>query len=204
MRITSGHARGMQLSIAKGSRTRPTAEKVRQAVFDVLGPQVAGSTFIDLFAGSGAMGIEAVSRGAHRAVLVEHDSRAFDCLKKNVQEFERRCAAQSLEIPDLHLSRLSVDQWFKRRKWRGNADIIWADPPYADSVRWLHTLEQDLYRLSSSGGTLIWELPTSELPSDEQPSTYWSIWKTRSYGRTTVCYANRQPDTDSRPEEENS
>src|SRR4029453_2438688 len=76
MRVIGGHDRGRRLRAPRGLRTRPTADRVRETLFDVLGPAVAGTRVLDLFAGTGAVGIERLSRGAARGVLVERDPAA--------------------------------------------------------------------------------------------------------------------------------
>lgn len=84
MRVIGGAARGRRLVAPRGLRTRPTGERVREALFDILGPAVAGTRVLDLFAGTGAVGIEALSRGAARAVFVERDRGAVRALRANL------------------------------------------------------------------------------------------------------------------------
>jgi len=85
MRLTGGLDRGRKLRAPRGSHTRPTAAKVREAIFNILGPPPEGSV-LDLYAGTGALGIEALSRGAHRAVFVERDHQALVVLRRNLRE----------------------------------------------------------------------------------------------------------------------
>ena len=84
MRVIGGHDRGRRLRAPRGLATRPTADRVRVTLFDVLGPTVAGARVLDLFAGTGAVGIEALSRGAARVVLVERDQSALRALRANL------------------------------------------------------------------------------------------------------------------------
>src|SRR5213593_1735125 len=84
MRITGGTKKGARLRTLRGSETRPTADQVRKAMFDILGPQVAEARVLDLFAGSGALGIEALSRGAAEAVFVDSDPRATAAVARNL------------------------------------------------------------------------------------------------------------------------
>ena len=84
MRLTGGQDRGRRLIAPKGARTRPTAAKVREAIFNILGP--APGSVLDLFAGTGALGLEALSRGATAAVFVERDSNALKALRSNLKE----------------------------------------------------------------------------------------------------------------------
>ena len=84
MRISGGLARGIELSVPKGDAVRPATDGMRQAVFSSLGPRVAGARFVDLFAGSGAYGLEAFSRGASGGTFVEQNAKAAACLRKNI------------------------------------------------------------------------------------------------------------------------
>src|SRR3954469_17888099 len=86
MRLTGGNERGRRLKAPRGLRTRPTAAKVREAIFNILGPPPDGAV-LDLFAGTGSLGIEALSRGAKRAVFVERDRNALVALRSNLREF---------------------------------------------------------------------------------------------------------------------
>src|ERR1051325_7562571 len=85
MRLTGGSDRGRRLRAPRGAQTRPTAAKVREAIFNILGPPPDGSV-LDLYAGTGALGMEALSRGAARAVFVERDRNALSALRTNLRE----------------------------------------------------------------------------------------------------------------------
>jgi 16S rRNA (guanine966-N2)-methyltransferase len=85
MRIISGAYRGMRLQSLKGADLRPTSDQMRETLFDVLGPSIAGSRFLDGYAGSGAVGLEALSRGAAEVVLVENHRRAQDLIRRNLE-----------------------------------------------------------------------------------------------------------------------
>jgi len=84
LRVVAGRAGGLRLESPAGAATRPTAERVREAVFSSVGPALHGVSVLDLYAGTGAMGIEALSRGAARAVLVEHDRREVEVIRRNL------------------------------------------------------------------------------------------------------------------------
>ncbi|HEX7549778.1 MAG TPA: RsmD family RNA methyltransferase, partial [Candidatus Methylomirabilis sp.] len=86
MRISAGEHRGRRLHSPKGSRTRPTSDLLRQAIFNVLGSEIRGARVLDLFAGTGAMGLEALSRGAATATFVERDRGALESLHANLME----------------------------------------------------------------------------------------------------------------------
>src|SRR5260370_18541618 len=85
MRISAGKSRGLHFKTLKGGNLRPTSDQTRETLFDVLGPNVEGSTFLDAYAGSGAVGLEAFSRGATQVVFVEHHRAAAELIRKNLE-----------------------------------------------------------------------------------------------------------------------
>jgi len=112
------------LSGPQGTALRPTSDKVREALFSILGAQVSGGRFLDLYAGTGAVGIEALSRGASAVTFVESDPKAVQLLQKNL----RTC--QLLDRAQVHVGQTAA---FLERKdwWSGPYDVLFADPPYA-------------------------------------------------------------------------
>ncbi|HSL06178.1 MAG TPA: 16S rRNA (guanine(966)-N(2))-methyltransferase RsmD [Nitrospiraceae bacterium] len=124
MRVIAGSHRGRRLSGPQGTTLRPTSDKVREAIFSILGTQVCGGRFLDLYAGTGAVGIEALSRGASAVTFVESDPTAVQLLQKNLR------ACQLLNRAKIHVRQASV---FLERKdwWDSPYDVLFADPPYA-------------------------------------------------------------------------
>jgi 16S rRNA (guanine966-N2)-methyltransferase len=122
VRIVGGEARGRTLRAVPGSATRPTADRVRQSLFDALGQRMDGLAVLDLYAGTGALGLEALSRGASRATLVESDARACGVIFHNLAalRYEDRCRVLRDELPGA-LSRLRGEKY----------DLVFSDPPYA-------------------------------------------------------------------------
>jgi 16S rRNA (guanine(966)-N(2))-methyltransferase RsmD len=121
MRIIAGRARGIHLVAPKGLEIRPTLDRVRESLFSILSPRLEGARFLDLFAGTGANGIEALSRGASAATFVDEDRRALDVVRDNLTRTRLESKAQVLK------ARLPQDL----RLVDGLYDIIFADPPYA-------------------------------------------------------------------------
>jgi 16S rRNA (guanine966-N2)-methyltransferase len=121
MRITGGIGRGRKLKVPAGDQVRPTSDKVKQALFNILGERVRGAVFLDLFAGAGGIGIEALSRGAERVVFVEGSRESLDVVRQNIEQtgFGEQAAAV--------LSK--VEPYLKKRS--GPYDIVFLDPPYA-------------------------------------------------------------------------
>ncbi len=125
MRISGGGARGIPLLVPRGDAVRPATDGVRQAVFSSLGARVAGARFLDLFAGSGAYGLEALSRGAAGGVFVEQNAKAAACLRQNIAAV---CKSLGREARDL-----AVMQADARTVPLGGGeapDLVFVDPPY--------------------------------------------------------------------------
>jgi len=120
MRITGGIGRGRKLKVPAGEKVRPTSDKVKQALFNILGDKVPGSAFLDLFAGAGGIGIEALSRGAARVVFVDGDRGSLDVVRHNIEQagFAGRAEAVLAKV-ETFLKKLS-----------GPYDIVFLDPPY--------------------------------------------------------------------------
>ena len=126
MRIITGKARGIRLETLDGLDTRPTSERTKEAVFSMLQFDIAGSEVLDLFAGSGQMGLEALSRGALRAHLIDKGRGAHEIIKRNIKKTRLDEGAIALcEDSIAFLKRQSGDVKF---------DIIFIDPPYASSL----------------------------------------------------------------------
>lgn len=125
MRVIAGSHRGRRLSAPQGTSLRPTSDKVREALFSILGPRISGNRFLDLYAGTGAVGIEALSRGAIVATFVESDSDAMRVMQDNLT------ACGLLEQAELRSE--PTETFLRQRQWRhAPYEIVFADPPYAD------------------------------------------------------------------------
>lgn len=123
MRVISGSARRIQLKTVSGMSTRPTTDRIKETLFNILQPELYRARFLDLFSGSGAIGIEALSRGCGMAVFVESDREAIACIRENLERtklFENAAVMQK----DVFAA---MDQLEKERKC---FDIIFMDPPY--------------------------------------------------------------------------
>lgn len=120
MRVGGGRLRGRRIAAPKGRETRPTSGRLKKSLLDVLVPRLPGARVLDLYAGAGALAIEALSRGAESAVLVERDRRAVAVIRSNLAELELDRVAQVVSRDVLAaLSRL-----------KGSFDVVFADPPY--------------------------------------------------------------------------
>lgn len=135
MRIISGQNRGQRIQTLKGEHLRPTSDQMRETLFDVLGPSVLDSTFLDAYAGSGAVGLEALSRGAKEVVFVEYHRAASDLIRKNLA---------ALKIEDgFYLMNTKVLTAIERLDEEGSTfDFIFLDPPYSEAREYHHVLRQ--------------------------------------------------------------
>lgn len=123
MRIISGEARGRKLETPTGNHTRPTTDRVKESLFGILQFEIAGAVVLDLFAGSGSLGLEAISRGAKRAYLNDQDAACAQLIRKNANHlgFDDRAEISALPF-EAHLKKLKQQQL--------QFDIIFLDPPY--------------------------------------------------------------------------
>lgn len=138
MRIISGQYRGLTLKTLKGGKLRPTSDQLRETLFDVLGPSIEGTRFLDAYAGTGAVGIEALSRGAVDVVFIEQHRAAAELIRQNLAR---------LKIDSGHwIHTSSVENALEKLSGEGEKfDFIFIDPPY-DAIREYHQTLRDLGR----------------------------------------------------------
>lgn len=185
MRITGGEFGGLILKVPKTDALRPTQDRVREAIFNIIRSEVEGSDFLDLFAGSGAVGIEALSRGARSATFVERDRRHLVALKENLAWVKKgaRCGMENVIAADVY-------RYLANYSGAGYT-IAFADPPYAlgeekGYVSVLTTLaERGIVR---AGGLFIAEMTAVQL-ADE--ANGWELIRDRTYGKTKICIWRR-------------
>lgn len=185
MRIGGGTVNRRPLRTVAGRRVRPTSSRVRQALCNMLRPQLAGAVFVDLFAGTGSVGLEALSHGARHAYFVEHDRQALPVLRANIERCGMVACASviSATLPGA-LSRLPADV---------PAEIIFLDPPYASDLaeRTLAELQRQPWLASS--GVLVWQHAVRHLAPSNLLGL--SLWQRRRYGDTCLSfYTRHHPD----------
>lgn len=122
MRIIAGSARSLPLKTIEGLDTRPTTDRIKETLFNMLNPYIPGCEFLDLFSGSGQIGLEAISRGAVKAVFVENNKKAVNCIQENIN-FTRFQEKSTL----LHMDAVSA---IRRMEGKHVFDIVFMDPPY--------------------------------------------------------------------------
>lgn len=172
MRVITGIARGRKLNAPDGLDVRPTTDKVKEAVFSAVQFEIEGTYVLDLFAGSGQMGIEAISRGASRAVFVDSSQRALRCINNNIRAvgFERQAEV------------ISRDSYDYIKLTRNMFDIIILDPPYRHNH--INNILPFVAKKVKDGGIIICEYE-AEAGEPNVPENF-TIRKTYHYGKINV------------------
>lgn len=184
MRIISGSARGTKLYTLEGKNTRPTLDRVKEPLFSIIQKEVKNATVLDLFSGSGALAIEALSRGAEKAVLCDISSDAVKIIKKN------------LEKTHLNEKATVVCTDFQRyiKESKDTFDIIFIDPPYEANIA-IEAVHNILnYNLLKPKGIIIIETDDEnrELLEIKKMKYSMNIFDSRKYGRVKLLFLNRE------------
>ncbi len=186
MRVISGFAGGRRLRAPSGSKTRPTSDRVREALFSILGPPPEACYVLDLFAGSGGLGLEALSRGAQRAVFIDQDKDAQLVLRHNIAEVGVKAAS---EVHQGDALRVLTKLQRKARQFHW----VFIDPPYATDLA-SEALEAigagNLLHTADDNGVVIVEHDKRREPAE----SYGCLLKTgtRRYGDTSVSFYERK------------
>lgn len=193
MRIIAGSARGRRLAgPGKGGRhhnIRPTSDRAREAVFNLLKGEIAGTFVLDLFAGTGAMALEALSRGAEKAVLVDNNPEALGLIKRNIEicSFEKRAIGQRADLPGKpdFLEQLCVERGFS---------LVFMDPPYHRPLAGPMLEEISRCNILAEEAVVVAEIRSrEELPHKAGNLT---LYDQRSYGEAGFWFYSRQSDED--------
>jgi 16S rRNA (guanine966-N2)-methyltransferase len=172
MRVVAGTYKGQRLLAPRGRRTRPTADRVREALFSLLGP-IAGERVLDLYAGSGALGIEALSRGAVHATLVDSDVAAVRVARQNIAR---------LGIEHARVMRSGVPVFLRNAARRGERwDLAFCDPPYRLAHRLATELSELLSAVLKSEARVVCESSTRQPLKLDLP-----LVTERRYGETLI------------------
>ena len=186
MRITGGEFGGRNLKVPKSDAIRPTQDRVREAVFNIIQFEVAGSDFLDLFAGSGAVGLEALSRGAKSVTFVEANRRHLAVLNENLTAL----CSPSPSIFTSAVVAADAYRWLSSYSGPGFS-IGFADPPYAlgEEKGYASVLATLAGRgVIRAGGLFIAEM-TAVQKAEETPG--WELVRDRVYGKTRICIWRR-------------
>lgn len=179
MRIISGRFKGRKLTTPENRSIRPTSDKAREALFSIISSKIENARILDLFAGTGAFGIEAISRGARQAFLVDSSDKAAATIRKNIDLFgiENETVLIHGRVPDV----------FKRSDFPAKSfDIIFLDPPY-DADHLTATIENENFLSFITDTTLvIAEHPLSR--KELEQSEHLEMIDRRKYGKTSISF----------------
>lgn len=168
MRIIAGSSKGRRLIAPRGRSTRPMTDRAREALFSSLGGLVAGARVLDLYAGTGSLGLEALSRGATDATFVERDRAALAALAANVEAIGLGGTVVAGNV-DAYLEGAA-----------GEYDVVFVDPPYADDAMTVDGVLAALDGLLAEGATVVVHRRTGQPPPEAPPGT--ELLRRRRYG----------------------
>ena len=182
MRIIGGTAKGTKLYTLDGSNTRPTLDRVREALFNILQPNIIDSVFLDLFSGSGAIGLEAVSRGAKKSILCDNSKEAVEIIKQNIKKtkFEKK----------VELYKMSFEILLKE-KINEKIDLIYIDPPYKTNFAYEALkiiLEKELI---DSESIIVIETDREEEINEQLDELRIKVISRRKYGRAHLLFCQK-------------
>lgn len=179
MRIISGTARGTKLYTLEGKTTRPTLDRVKESLFNIIQNEIPNSIFLDLFSGSGAIGLEAASRGAKKVILCDKSKDAIKIINKNI---EKTHLNEKVELYNLDYELLL------KTKIKENLDIVYIDPPY-DSDFAIKSIECILKKnLIDENSIIIIETDDEEKILENLKKIEVEITDKRKYGRAVLIF----------------
>lgn len=182
MRIISGTARGTKLYTLEGDNTRPTLDRVKEPLFSIIQNKIKDSIVLDLFSGSGALALEALSRGAKKAILCDNSFKAIEVIKKNIEKthFEQKAKL------------LCMDYKKCLNKINEKIDLIFLDPPYEANIA-VKSLEIIINNnLLSEDGLMVLETDDEkrELEQIKNLKNNINVYDLRTYGRVKLIFLN--------------
>ncbi len=174
MRVIAGTARRLQLKTPAGKHTRPTSDKIRETLFNILQAEIIGCCFCDLFSGSGGIAIEALSRGAREAVFVENDAEAVRCIRANLEHTHFEDVSEVMAMDVRHALR-RMDRMGRQ------FDIIFMDPPYR--MGWEERIVPYLFRsrLVHEDTLIVVEAPLEGEFLPGQDTGGWRVDRVKTY-----------------------
>ena len=183
-RVVAGKVGGIPLKAPKGDRVRPTADKTKEAIFSSIAEWLDDAEFLDLFAGSGQMGIEALSRGAKQACFVDKSRTSIDYIKENLAKtrFEEEAEVLSMD------AKRACDKFLAQNR---KFDVIYFDPPYAEFEKLFEKLADEyLAELLREDGILITEADShdQEIDSNTADTEKLTMLKRCQYGQAMVSF----------------
>lgn len=182
MRVISGEYGGRPLKAVKGNNTRPTTDKIKESLFQMIGPYFEGGKVLDLYAGSGALGIEAVSRGMDEAVLIDRNPQAITVIRENIK--------MTKEEDKFTFIKSSDKQAISQLSSKGIMfDLVFLDPPYADQE--VATIIQSLLDYNLLNETAVIVCETDKDSHLNLNSSELNLFKEKVYGQTKLSLFER-------------
>ena len=179
MRIISGTARGTKLYTLEGKTTRPTLDRVKESLFNIIQNEIINSNFLDVFSGSGAIGLEAASRGAKKVILCDKSKEAINIINKNIEKTHLK---EKVELYNLDYELLL------KTKIKEKIDIVYIDPPY-DSDFVIKSLKNIIDKeLVKDDSTIIIETDDEQRILDDLKEMKVEITDKRKYGRAILIF----------------
>ena len=179
MRIISGKARGTKLYTLEGDITRPTLDRVKESIFNIIQNRIKDSIFLDLFAGSGAMGLEAASRGAKKAILCDKNKNAMQIIKRNIEKTHLEQNVQTY---------LDDYENILKTKIKEKIDIIYIDPPYNSNFA-INSIKIILEKnLVTKDSIIIIETDRKNEIEEELKNIEIEIVDERKYGKAEIIF----------------
>lgn len=179
MRVISGKVRGLKLDTPKNLDVRPTTDRVKESLFNIINPYIRESNILDLFAGTGSLGIECLSRGAKNCIFVDKSKESIGIVKSNIKKarVENESTILNIDFKDA-VKRLSV----QKQKF----DVIFMDPPYYENM-FIDCLKSiDELNLLKEDGLVVVEHDTNDVFDDNIGRLYKS--REKKYGNTTITF----------------
>lgn len=182
MRVIAGSRRSIRLTTVKGDKVRPTTDRIKETLFNILQPHLAGCSFLDLFSGSGAIGIEALSRGAREAVLVEQDREAVACIRANlkVTRFEDTAVLRQGDV-------LAVLRTMRHEPF----DLIFMDPPYGSGIEAQVLLALNASSLADEHTIVIIEA-SADTDAGFAEESGFSVYREKRYGSNKHIFLEKR------------
>lgn len=179
MRIITGSAKGRKLRAPEGLDTRPTADRVKESIFNIIASKIYDAKILDLFAGTGNLGLEAISRGSNECTFIEFNKNTFNILNENIKvlEFNEKSKSYNNDAK----AALSI-----LHKKEEIFDVIFLDPPYGKKLIETSIIDIDKFNMLDNGGIIISEYDINDVIPDVIGKI--KIYRTEKYGRTKVSF----------------
>lgn len=181
MRVIAGKARSVRLQTPEGLETRPTTDRIKETLFNMINFDLPGANFLDLFSGSGAMGIEAMSRGANKATFMDSEKEPVRCIRENIKKtrFEEQSQVIQSTI-EVGLAKLQGQKF----------DVIFMDPPYSTGLDQKALELIQTYELLAEEGYIIVERSTEDVLKYD--SEYYRVVKEKGFRTTTMTFLTQE------------